>query len=119
MLVPFAVAVAVVLLSIWWFRKPKTVVSQPPAPPGIPGPKPSDPTQGNFPDMGKAGSLHEYLCALHDEYGPVVAFHWGTTRVVSVASESTFRELARLFDRPTLLFSLFKPLIGDGECLCT
>ncbi len=37
----------------------------------------SDPTLGNLGDLGKAGSIVEYLADLHRTYGPVVAFRWG------------------------------------------
>ena len=32
---------------------------------------------GNLLDMGKAGSLHEYLMLLHEKYGSIVGFWWG------------------------------------------
>ncbi|KAJ7388020.1 hypothetical protein OS493_040336 [Desmophyllum pertusum] len=44
--------------------------------PSIPGEEPSDPEMGNLGDMGKAGSLHEYLMLLHEKYGTIAGFWW-------------------------------------------
>ena len=83
----------------------------------LPGPKPSNKESGNFADMGKAGSLHEYLQVLTNEYGPLGAFWWGTTRVAYITSqkilldEENKRLFANLADRPPFLFDGFKPLI--------
>jgi len=41
---------------------------------------------GNFLDMGKAGSVHEYLMLLHEKYGSIAGFWWGKKYVVSLAS---------------------------------
>ncbi|KAJ7382058.1 hypothetical protein OS493_037474 [Desmophyllum pertusum] len=55
---------------------------------------------GNLGDMGKAGSLHEYLMLLHEKYGTIAGFWWAKTYVVSVASPEYWKELQPLFDRP-------------------
>jgi len=68
---------------------------------------------GNLGDLSKAGSLHEYLTLLHNQYGPIVKFHYFEHCVVSLASPDLFKETSKLFNRPIPLFALFKPLIGD------
>ena len=78
----------------------------------LPGIDATDPDKGNFEDMQDAGSLHEFLVNLHDEYGPLASFWWGTNLVVSLASPEMFDEIKALFDRPKLLFEAFSGLIG-------
>jgi hypothetical protein len=51
--------------------------------------------------MQDAGSLHEFLLNLHEEYGPLASFWWGTDLVVSLASPEMFDEVKALFDRPS------------------
>lgn len=55
---------------------------------------------GNLGDMGKAGSLHEYLMLLHEKYGAITGFWWGKKYVVSLASPEYWKEVQPLFDRP-------------------
>ena len=55
---------------------------------------------GNLLDMGKAGSLHEYLMLLHEKYGSIVGFLWGKKYVVSLASPEYWKEVNHIFDRP-------------------
>ena len=55
---------------------------------------------GNLTDLGKAGSLHEYVLKLHQDYGPIVAFWWAKTYVVSLASPEYWKEVNPIFDRP-------------------
>uniref|UniRef100_A0A1I8FSC8 Cytochrome P450 n=1 Tax=Macrostomum lignano TaxID=282301 RepID=A0A1I8FSC8_9PLAT len=64
------------------------------------------------PNIGKAGSLHEFLCNLHAEHGPLAGFYFGQQFVVSLASSELMRQTVRLFDKPPELFKLFEPLIG-------
>ncbi|KAM7450025.1 hypothetical protein ABFA07_002135 [Porites harrisoni] len=80
--------------------------------PAIPGEEPSDSEMGNLLDMGKAGSLHEYLVLLHEKYGSIVGFWWGKKYVVSLASPEYWKEVNHIFDRPPDLFKMFEPLIG-------
>lgn len=55
---------------------------------------------GNLLDMGKAGSLHEYLMLLYERYGPIAGFWWGKKYVVSLASPEYWKEVQPIFDRP-------------------
>lgn len=82
----------------------------------IPGPDPSDPKDGNLPDIQLAGGLHNYLAELHDEYGPVASFWHGSQLVVSVASPEAFSDQSHAFDRPAILFEHLRPLLGD-DCI--
>ncbi|XP_038078617.1 cytochrome P450 20A1-like [Patiria miniata] len=81
----------------------------------IPGMDPSDPMEGNFPDIGAAGSLHEFLMYLHEKFGPIASFWFGPKYTVSIASPELFREHTGPFDRPPELFALFEPLIGKNS----
>jgi len=101
----------VFLLTLFWFffrrdvKVRRTIT--------IPGVSPSDSELGNLGDIGRAGSLHQYLTELHKKYGPIVSFYWNKDRVVSIASPEAFHETRRLFDRPVPLFAPFEPLIGS------
>ena len=78
----------------------------------VPGMKPKSKNSGNLEDLEKAGSLHQFLLALHTKYGKIASFWFGHQKVVSISSPELFKEQQNLFDRPTLLFKLFEPLIG-------
>eukprot|EP00026_Physarum_polycephalum_P007610 Phypoly_transcript_07674.p1 GENE.Phypoly_transcript_07674~~Phypoly_transcript_07674.p1 ORF type:complete len:491 (+),score=77.86 Phypoly_transcript_07674:33-1505(+) len=79
----------------------------------VPSPTTFDPVMGNLPELAKAGSLHEYLTLLHNQFGPMAGFRYFDKFVVSLASPELFKQTNRLFNRPVPLFALFKPLIGD------
>ncbi|XP_035828363.1 cytochrome P450 20A1 [Aplysia californica] len=55
---------------------------------------------GNFSDIARAGSLHEFLLDLHNQLGDIAGFWWGQTYVVSIASPELFKAHAHVFDRP-------------------
>nr|KAG5691795.1 hypothetical protein BaRGS_003191 [Batillaria attramentaria] len=61
-----------------------------------------NPVDGNLSDMGKAGSLHEFLTDLHGRFGPIASFWWGKQFTVSIASPELFKEHQNVFDRPPL-----------------
>ncbi|CAF0975915.1 unnamed protein product [Rotaria sordida] len=81
----------------------------------IPGVNASDSEMGNLEDLGRAGSLHQYLTQLHKKFGPITSFYWGKQRVVSIASPDAFHDTRRLFDRPVSLFAQFEPLMGANS----
>ncbi len=81
----------------------------------IKGPPPSHSLLGNLDEVGSAGSLHEYLVALHKKYGSVASFYWMDKKVVSLSDPQHWRHIMKLFDRPPALFSLFEPMIGEGS----
>ena len=55
---------------------------------------------GNLGDIGKAGSLHEFLVKLHNDYVTLASFYWGKQQAVSIASPELFKQSSKLFDRP-------------------
>lgn len=63
---------------------------------------------GNFADIRQAGSLHEFLVKLHQDYGPIAGFWWGQKFVVSTADPEIFQTQINLFNKPSIVvcFSL-------------
>ena len=57
---------------------------------------------GNISDIERAGSLHQYLCKLHKDYGNVAAFKYGQILVVSVANPKQFVPRLQICDIPGL-----------------
>ena len=57
-------------------------------------------SEGNLPDIQKAGSLHEFLMVLHKNYGDIASFWFGQQLTVSIASPQLFKKHAKSFDRP-------------------
>lgn len=108
----FAVTFVVVLLLAVLYLYPGSRKR----PSTVPGLDPSDAKEGNFPDIGLAGSLHQFLLELHEEHGKIASFWWGTTYTVSIASPELFKEHSNVFDRPEELFMLFEPLINH-KCI--
>ncbi|KAL9966277.1 hypothetical protein ACROYT_G024326 [Oculina patagonica] len=105
----FAVAMVlgliVVLLFMFDFRSSSKG-------PQIPGVAPSDAVSGNLGDMARAGSVHEYLIELHEQYGEIVGFWWGEQYVVSLSSIEYWKEIQPIFDKPYEQFMFFEPLFG-------
>ena len=62
---------------------------------------------GNLGDVGKAGSLHQFLLGLHKQFGPITSFWWGKQFAVSISSPDLFRQHQHLFDRPSIQLWLF------------
>ena len=106
----FVLLAILFLLSIIWFvyYRPSRSKKQS----SVPGVSASDSELGNLGDIGKAGSLHEYLTHLHRKFGPIVSFYWYKEPVISIASPEAFHQTRRLFDRPVSLFAQFEPMIG-------
>lgn len=99
-----AVFLAALVIAVLWFYPTSKKVST------VPGLSPTG-EDGNISDVGKAGSLHEFLVKLHEEYGGIASFWWGKQFTVSIASAELFKEHQQLFDRPPLLFKMFEPFI--------
>ena len=55
---------------------------------------------GNISDIGRAGSLHEFLIELHMQHGPIAGFWFGQMYTVSIASPELFKQHSNVFDRP-------------------
>lgn len=47
---------------------------------------------GNLQDIVNRGSLHEFLVGLHEEFGPVASFWFGSRPVVSLGSVQQLRQ---------------------------
>lgn len=101
---------AVVLL--WRRGHARGALSNQPASALPPGPACTDAVLGNSLDMKAAGSLHQYLAALHKHHGPIVSFRLMKEQMFSIADPALWRDVVGLFDRPTSLFDIFKPIIG-------
>ncbi|GFS03294.1 cytochrome P450 20A1-like [Elysia marginata] len=93
---------------IWLYPSSKKVTT-------IPGMNPTSKEDGNISDIGRAGSMHEFLTELHGQYGPIAGFWFGQTYTVSIASPELFKQHSNVFDRPTELFRMFEPLIGPAS----
>lgn len=81
----------------------------------IPGPECNDYMKGNIPDIIACGSLHEFLCKAHKQYGPIVSLWLGPRMCVSLGSAKLFAEQENVFDRGRDLFESCLPLIGEGS----
>jgi len=55
--------------------------------------------EGNIPDIVACGSLYEFLCKIHEQYGPVASFWLGPTLCISIGSAKLFKEQANVFDQ--------------------
>jgi len=60
--------------------------------------------KGNIPDIIACGSLHEFLCKAHKQYGPIVSLWLGPRMCVSLGSAKLFAEQENVFDRGRKLF---------------
>ncbi|KAI0219611.1 Cytochrome P450 20A1 [Lamellibrachia satsuma] len=112
-MLPFVVYVGVVVLCaviavLYLYPGSKKVTT-------VPGLDASDEFEGNLPDIQKAGSLHEFLTVLHKNYGDIASFWFGHQLTVSIASPQLFKEHAKPFDRPPILFQMFEPFIGSNS----
>lgn len=108
----FAVSFVIFLLIIVFYLYPGSAKAT-----SIPGMDPSDPKEGNVPDILQAGSLHNFLENLHEEHGPIASFWMGSTLTASIAAPELFEQQLHVFDKPVDLFTLYKPITGDGSLL--
>ncbi|XP_052254388.1 cytochrome P450 20A1-like isoform X2 [Dreissena polymorpha] len=107
--VPFVIAIAILWQLLEWETKLKRNRND--GTKVIHGPRPSDPTLGNFPDIELAGGLISYLKRAHAQYGDVVQVWFGDKPVVSTASPGAFTDQVRLFDKPEMSF--ISPVFGS------
>ncbi|UJR27121.1 hypothetical protein I4U23_008420 [Adineta vaga] len=108
MILSIVLITIIFLLNLVWLKYRRNIQHKS----TIPGLSASDPELGNLGDIGRAGSLHQFLTKLHKKFGPIASFYWSKQRVVSIASTEAFHDTRRLFDRPISLFAPFEPLIG-------
>uniref|UniRef100_H2TH73 Cytochrome P450, family 20, subfamily A, polypeptide 1 n=1 Tax=Takifugu rubripes TaxID=31033 RepID=H2TH73_TAKRU len=83
----FAVTFVIVLVGAVLYLYPSSRRAS-----GIPGLNPTDEKDGNLQDIVGRGSLHEFLVSLHQEFGPVASFWFGSRPVVSLGSLQQLRQ---------------------------
>ena len=70
---------------------------------------------GNLKSLTKDGGLHQFLLDNHKKFGPIFSFYWGKELTVSLASQSLWKCVVSLFDRPGVVFLTlhyaWKPLL--------
>lgn len=106
--VTFAVALIVAIIYLYPSSKRTTT---------IPGLDPSSKQDGNLADITRAGSLHEFLLSLHQQYGSIASFWMGNTQIVSLASPQLIEANKKVFDRSSELYVLFESLLGSQNLL--
>lgn len=77
----FAVTFVIILVGAVLYLYPSSRRAS-----GVPGLNPTDEKDGNLQDIVGRGSLHDFLVGLHQEFGPVASFWFGSRPVVSLGS---------------------------------
>eukprot|EP00094_Tigriopus_californicus_P006858 TCALIF_06607-PA protein Name:"Similar to RIOK2 Serine/threonine-protein kinase RIO2 (Homo sapiens)" AED:0.17 eAED:0.17 QI:0/0.66/0.7/0.9/1/1/10/104/975 len=111
MLITFVIFAVVFILGLVCF----TIYLVPPVGKkqcSVPGLEPSDDKLGNIPDITQAGSFHEFLVDLHDKFGSIASFWYGSQFCVSLGAWKLFKEVVPLTDRPRSIFAALEPLVG-------
>ncbi|XP_051913847.1 cytochrome P450 20A1 [Hippocampus zosterae] len=78
----------------------------------IPGLNPTDEKDGNLPDIVNKGGLHEFLVALHEEFGAVASFWFGQRLVVSLGSVNQLRQHINPNHTTDSFETMLKSLLG-------
>ncbi|XP_061533064.1 cytochrome P450 20A1 isoform X1 [Phycodurus eques] len=78
----------------------------------IPGLSPTDEKDGNLQDIVNRGSLHEFLVALHEEFGSVASFWFGRRLVVSLGSVNQLRQHINPNHTTDSFETMLKSLLG-------
>ncbi|KAM6945734.1 cytochrome P450 20A1 [Aplochiton taeniatus] len=79
---------------------------------GIPGLNPTDEKEGNLQDIVNRGSLHEFLAGLHQEFGPVASFWFGSRPVVSLGSVALLQQHINPNHTTDSFETMLKSLLG-------
>ncbi|XP_067116353.1 cytochrome P450 20A1 [Osmerus mordax] len=79
---------------------------------GIPGLSPTEEKDGNLQDIVNRGSLHEFLDSLHDQFGPVASFWFGSRPVVSLAAVEQLRQHINPNRTTDTFETMLKSLLG-------
>ncbi|XP_049609247.1 cytochrome P450 20A1 [Syngnathus scovelli] len=108
----FAVTFIVVLVGLVVYLYPSSRRSS-----DIPGLNPSDEKDGNLQDIVNRGGLHEFLVALHEEFGSVASFWFGRRLVVSLGSVDQLRQHINPNHTTDSFETMLKSLLGyqSGE----
>ncbi|ESO83424.1 hypothetical protein LOTGIDRAFT_133362 [Lottia gigantea] len=88
----------------------------------VPGLDPTTKEDGNLSDIGRAGSLHEFLLDLHGRFGDIASFWMGRQLVISIASPELFKQHQNnlkhvVTQSSTLCYTVFM-FIGNINTIC-
>ena len=109
----FAVTLIVVLISALFYLYPGSRRQT-----TIDGLDPSDPKEGNLPDITKARSLNNFLIELHRKFGTLASFWlFGPSLAVSVWAKDLIQSLDYLAEKPKEVNLLFEPMVGKNSLL--
>ena len=61
--------------------------------------------------------MHQFLVKLHNKYGPIASFWYGTEYCISIGNAEHMKKVKHLFDRPAKLFELVEPQVGKNLLL--
>uniref|UniRef100_H3C0P1 Cytochrome P450, family 20, subfamily A, polypeptide 1 n=1 Tax=Tetraodon nigroviridis TaxID=99883 RepID=H3C0P1_TETNG len=103
----FAVTFVVILVGAVLYLYPSSRRAS-----GVPGLNPTDEKDGNLQDIVARGSLHEFLVSLHQEFGPVASFWFGSRPVVSLGSLQQLQQHANPNRSTDSFETMLKSLLG-------
>lgn len=107
----FAITFVVFLLGLVFYLYPGSSSQT-----TIPGFNPSDPKEGNLPDIYECGGVHPFLQELHENHGAIASFWIGRKLIVSLADPELFEQHLQVFDKPDELFLVYKSF-GENSLL--
>ncbi|KAM9836266.1 cytochrome P450 20A1 [Aulostomus maculatus] len=103
----FAVTLVIILIGAVLYLYPSSRRAS-----GIPGLNPTDEKDGNLQDIVNRGSLHEFLVSLHQEFGSVASFWFGSRPVVSLGSLSQLQQHINPNHTTDSFETMLKSLLG-------
>lgn len=104
----FCFAVFLIIAVLYLYKSSKNITT-------IPGPEPIDLLEGNLADIKACGSLHQFLLKLHEEYGDIACFWYGSSFCVSLSTPKLFQSFSSAFDKPFVLFNSQIELWGENS----
>ncbi|KAG7503356.1 cytochrome P450 20A1 [Solea senegalensis] len=103
----FAVTFVIILVGAVLYLYPSSRRAS-----GIPGFNPADEKDGNLQDIVNRGSLHEFLVSLHQEFGSVASFWFGSRPVVSLGCVEQLRQHINPNHTTDSFETMLKSLLG-------
>ncbi|KAE8278437.1 Cytochrome P450 20A1 [Larimichthys crocea] len=103
----FAVTFVIILVGAVLYLYPSSRRAS-----GIPGLNPTDEKDGNLQDIVNKGSLHEFLVSLHQEFGSVASFWFGSRPGVSLGSVQQLRQHINPNHSTDSFETMLKSLLG-------
>ncbi|XP_074483737.1 cytochrome P450 20A1 [Sebastes fasciatus] len=103
----FAVTFVIILVGAVLYLYPSSRRAS-----GVPGLNPTDEKDGNLQDIINKGSLHEFLVSLHQEFGSVASFWFGSRPVVSLGSVNQLRQHINPNHTTDSFETMLKSLLG-------